>query len=96
MTNKLSNTQTMLNSYYAVIENIREQEDMDTLAISEKIEVCIELSWGGPADGFKIYLDKQSREPVSGCYYYSDWGWYEEEWLRPADLDMIVNYFCIV
>ena len=96
MSTNNSNIQTMLHNYHAVIEEIREHEEIDTLAISEKIEVCIELSYGGPADGFKIYLDKETREPVSGCYYYSDWGWYEEEWLKPADLDMVAEYFGIM
>lgn len=93
MDKKLTNFQIMRNSYHEVIEEIQEQEEIESLAICERIEVDIELSTGGPADGFKLYLDKETREPLSGCYYYSDWGWYEEEWLRPAELDMVAGYF---
>ena len=96
MNTKLNNIQVMLNNYHYRIEEIREQEDIDPLCINEVIELNIELSTGGPADGFKFYLDKQSREPLRGCYYYSDWGWYEEEWLTAKELELVTNYFCIL
>lgn len=96
MNKHISNRERLLNSYHAVIEEIREHEELDPLCIDEQIELNITLSTGGPADGFKLYLDKKTREVLSGCYYYSDWGWYEEEWLRQADLDMVAEYFCII
>lgn len=96
MSKDLTNIQVMLNRYHSRIEEIREQEEIDPLCFMEQIELDIQLSTGGPADGFKIYLDKTTREVQSACYYYSDWGWYEETWLRPAELDMVVEYFGIM
>lgn len=96
MNTKLSNIEVLLTNYHSRINEIREQEEIDPLYIGEKIEVEIELSTGGPADGFKIYLDRKTREPQRGCYYYSDWGWYEEEWLTAQELDLVVKYFCIM
>ncbi len=93
MNTKLTNTQVLLNNYHSRIEGIQESNDVDCFCISEQIEIDIELSTGGPADGFKLYLDKQTRQPLSGCYYYADWGWYEEESLRPDELDMVAASF---
>lgn len=91
------NVSTMLNNCYQRIDDIRGgAAENDPLCIDEFIEIDIELSTGGPADGFKIYLDAKTRGPLRGCYYYSDWGWYEEEWLRPPELDLVVEHFGIV
>ncbi len=93
MNTKLTNTQVMLNNYHSRIEEIRESCNVDCLCISEQIEIDIELSAGGPADGFKLYLDKQTREVLSGYYYYADWDLYEEEPLRPDEADMVAASF---
>lgn len=93
MNTKLTNTQVLLNNYHSRIEEIRESSNVDCLCISEQIEIDIELSTGGPADGFKLYLDRHTRQPLSGFYYYADWGWYEEESLRPYELDMVAASF---
>lgn len=86
----------MLKNYHCLIDAIRERTaENDPLCITESIEVEIELSTGGPADGFKLYLDAKTREPLRGCYYYSDWGWYEEEWLKSPELDLVFDYFGI-
>jgi len=77
------------------IKNCESEEVVDPLAITESIEVDIELSTGGPSDGFKIYLEKETREPIFAFYYFSDWGWYKERWLRSDEIDLIVDYFNI-
>ncbi len=91
------NISTMLSNYHRRIDDIREMaEEADPLCITESTEIEIELSTGGPADGYKVYLDSKTRKPLRGCYYYSDWGWYEEEWLKPAEIDLVVDYFRIM
>ena len=79
----------------ADISNGQENDPISPLAITESIEVDIELSTGGPADGFKVYLEKQTRQAISACYYFSDWGWYKERWLRDDEIDLIVDFFGI-
>ena len=93
MNKKRTNLEIMLKHYHARMNEIRAQEAIDPLGMTETIEVTIELSTGGPADGFKLYLDKATRQPLHACYSYADWGWYEEEWLLSAEIDLVVAYF---
>ena len=51
MNKKRTNLEIMLNHYHAKMNEIREQEAIDPLGLTETIEVTIELSTGGPADG---------------------------------------------
>ena len=39
----------------------------------QPIKVRVGLSWGGPADGFYIYVDPVDGEIVDVEYYYADW-----------------------
>ena len=77
----------------------QELEDYDEyrapLAITEKIEVTIELSTGGDADGYKIMLEKETREVLSGVYYWADWGQYEEVSLNDDELDLVTSIYYI-
>lgn len=69
------------------------QELIDNaLALSKQIVYTLELSWGGPADGFKVFVDPESKEIVDVIYYYTDWGSYKEEPLGVYDLEKILPY----
>lgn len=62
------------------------------LSISASIEVDIQLSWGGPADGFKIHLDSEGGVE-DGYYYYADWFDYAERKLHSDELDDVERVF---
>ena len=64
----------------------------NALALSKQIFYTLELSWGGPADGFKIFVDPESKEIVDVIYYYANWGSYKEEPLGVYDLEKILPY----
>jgi hypothetical protein len=65
-----TNTKTpwsvMIEHYAERMKDLKKHEELDPLSVDERIELKIELSWGGPGDGFKLYLDKITREPVEG------------------------------
>lgn len=86
----------MIESYKERIKDIRNHdEEVDPLCIDQMYVYDITLSTGGPADGFRIYCDRRSKEPIKGCYYYSDWFWTEEEWLSTEVLDQVAERFGI-
>lgn len=43
------------------------------LGISKRIVFTVDLSWGGPADGFIITVDPETREIEEIEYYFHDW-----------------------
>ena len=53
----------------------------------------IQIAWGGPEYGFKLYFDPESKEWVSGVFYWADWFKYEEEPLSPAELDRVIDAY---
>ena len=65
-----TNWQVMIEHYVDRMKDIKKREELDPLCIDEELELNITLSTGGPADGFKLYVDKRTREPIRGCYYY--------------------------
>ncbi len=84
-----------LDSRFNEIRDESREDPLEPLSVTETVEVEIELSTGGPSDGFRIYLEKDTREPVNGCYYFSDWGWSKEHWLTKDEVMLISNYFWI-
>lgn len=90
-----TNWQVMIEHYVDRMKDIKKREELDPLCIDEELELNITLSTGGPSDGFKLYVDKRTREPIRGCYYYSNWFWYEEEWLKSDEVDLIAEFFSI-
>lgn len=96
MNTPLTHIELLNTNFKDRLQELRLNEEITPLCQNEQIELEIELSTGGPADGFKIYLDKNTRQALTGCYYYSDWGWYEERWLNEAEIDLVVNYFGIL
>lgn len=78
-----------------VLESFREPLCIDTF-----IEKRIYLSFGGPSDGFKLTFKRYEGqipelELASGCYFYSDWGTYEESDLRMDEAQAVFDlYMC--
>ena len=70
------------------------EESLDALSIEARIELHVQLSWGGPSDGFRIYID-DAGTPVAGCYYFANWGEYEEFALNPQEVEAVVEAFRI-
>ncbi len=54
-------------------DNKREELEEGILGITKRIVYKVELSWGGPADGFLITVDADSHEIESIEYYFQDW-----------------------
>ena len=53
----------------------------------------LELSYGGQADGFKIYFNPISNEIEDIKYYYSDWFEFHERSLSDNDFNKFKPYF---
>ena len=73
-----------------------DQEDIEEyrepLAVTERKEVTIELSTGGPADGYKLYF-LPSGELVEGYYYFADWFEYEKTKLEDEELARVLRVY---
>ena len=61
----------------------------NALALTKSTVYTIELSWGGPADGFKVYCDPDFAEIIAVKYYYADWFEYKERSLSSQELELI-------
>lgn len=94
-TDQKSNWLVMLEHCKERMTEIKKHQEVEPLCMDERIELKIELSWGGPGDGFKLYLDKRTRQPVEGYYYYTDWFSYEEESLNADEIDLVAEHFGI-
>jgi len=51
------------------------------------------LSWGGPADGFYVYVDPVDHEIVQIEYYFQDWFDGAKRRLTGSDLDAALEMF---
>ena len=67
-------------------EDYRKPED-----ITLEKTVLISLSWGGPADGFKLFYHNNKLN--GGVYYFGDWGIYEEAELNNEEAKIIEDYY---
>jgi hypothetical protein len=74
-------------------EELRQQ--LEPLCFMKRIEHKIQLAWGGPEYGFKLYYDPECREWVSGLFYWADWFKYEQEPLSPEELDKVVEAYAM-
>lgn len=52
----------------------------------------IQLSWGGPSDGFKLTFDEQ-KELKGGVYYRQDWGTYKESDLSDEEAAAVYDFY---
>jgi hypothetical protein len=66
---------------------VNDEEYRYPLAIEEEGgRILIQLSTGGPGDGFIIYYDR-------GYYYYTDWGIYEEILLTDEEIKAVKRVY---
>jgi hypothetical protein len=63
----------------------------EPLEISLTKEIKILLSWGGPADGFK--LTYRADELQGGVYYWQDWGTYDEAELTDEEAQAVEDFY---
>jgi hypothetical protein len=68
------------------------EDNRAPLSIEERKEFTILLSWGGPSDGYKIYVDN-NNEPVEGYYFFADWFEYEEFKLSGEELESVLAIY---
>lgn len=78
----------------AISKGTKQQEHEDyrePLAITTHKVATIELSTGGDADGFKIEFDNEGVR--GGCYYWADWGVYEEVKLSIDEAEKVAEFY---
>jgi hypothetical protein len=56
------------------------------LSVEARLSIDIQLSTGGPGDGFEIVCDAATGEPLHGCHYFVNWGFRKEVPLSPDEL----------
>ncbi|MFO0966148.1 MAG: hypothetical protein U0793_11270 [Gemmataceae bacterium] len=69
------------------------REQLEPLCFMKLIEHKIQIAWGGPEYGFKLYFDPQCKEWTRGVFYWADWFKYEEEPLSSDELDQVVTAY---
>jgi hypothetical protein len=68
-------------------------ECLGPLCFMKRIEWTIQIAWGGPEYGFKLYFDPECREWLHGVFYWADWFKYEEEPLSPVGMDKVIDAY---
>jgi hypothetical protein len=68
----------------------------DILAIDKRIKVQVELSTGGPADGFYITIDPEDRRIERIEYYFQDWWDGATRRLGGDEFDLVESMFGFV
>lgn len=71
------------------MENYREP-----LSRVERTEITLQLSWGGPSDGFKFYQDAEGLV-TEGYYFFADWFTYDEFQLTESELENVLTVYPI-
>ena len=78
------------------LEQIKEGKAIEPLAISKTYTLTIELSAGGPADGFILEFEDSKDwmfdSLIGGKYYYS-WGFYQEIDLTYEEAKQVAKYY---
>ncbi|HEV2692922.1 MAG TPA: hypothetical protein VG347_08520 [Verrucomicrobiae bacterium] len=67
----------------------------DCLAIDATIKLNVQLSTGGPGDGFEIICDACSGEPLYGNHYFVQWGYCRECVLSEDELSGVCAAYAI-
>ncbi len=93
-TNKQTPRELLVEGFDREMGRIQAGEPKVPLAIEEIVEVHIQLSTGGPGDGFKLWRDTDGTY-VAGEYYYTDWGVRENLTLNYEEIDWIVGAYGI-
>ena len=69
------------------------REKLGPLCFMKRVEWKIQIAWGGPEYGFKLYFNPECREWICGIFYWADWFKYEEESLSPSELENVVEAY---
>lgn len=98
MLHKQSNRNDLIEHLKGRVAQIKDDEQAqeianNALAFTKKEVYTLELSWGGPADGFKIIVDPKSKDIEDVIYYYSDWFSYDECKLTLEQRDPLLPFF---
>lgn len=75
------------------------RENLAPLCFMKRIEWTIQIAWGGPEYGFKLYFDPEFNEWLYGVFYWADWFTYEEKSLTGAEMDKVIDAYsmdCLV
>jgi hypothetical protein len=80
-------------------EKEAEELQPQPLEVSTTKVIKVLLSWGGPADGFDIYIDDKTEADLSDCvkkivYVHEDWGTHDEYQLNDKEEDIIIDWLC--
>ncbi len=62
----------------------------DVLAVDKRVSFDVELSWGGPADRIRFYVEGYDLVDVE--YHYSDWFYHYEVELSPDERQTILDW----
>jgi hypothetical protein len=67
----------------------------DCLTIDATITLNVQLSTGGPGDGYEITCDASTGEPLHGSHYYTQWGYRRECPLSEDELSDVCAAYAI-
>jgi|SRR5690606_217564 len=81
-----------LNNIEDTEEREESEENREPLSFEIEKTIKILLSWGGDSDGYKLTFDKEN-ELISGVYFWSDWGVYEEVELSEEELNSVYDLY---
>jgi hypothetical protein len=71
-----------------------QENELDPLAIDREILIHIQLSTGGPGDGFKLRYSTDG-DLLGGVYYFADWYDYAERPLSTEEADQVAEAYGI-
>ena len=78
------------------IEDVEDIEEYrEPLCISAYKMIEIEMSTGGPADGYELYYDNEG-DLIRGCYWFQDW--FQEKarfWLSNDELSTVTQIYSV-
>lgn len=69
------------------------REQLEPLCFMKKVAHTIQLAWGGPEYGFKLYYDPECKEWTHGLFYYRSWFTHEEQSLSPEELKKVLDAY---
>ena len=77
-------------------DEVREEAERTPLAVTTQVCIQVELSTGGPADGYTLFFEKGEDEPSSGYYWYQDWFMPKRLfWLSNEELEQVMSVYNI-
>lgn len=73
-------------------EQAEAQAELEPLTIDREILIHIQLSTGGPGDGFKLRYSTDA-ELIGGVYYFADWYDYAERILSYEEAERVAEAY---